>query len=311
MQHDNPEVVSQVLVLGAGELGLSVIRALAARSGPKGPRIFVLLRPEGPEAHSPAKQALLAGLQALGVGIVRADIASADTSALAALFSRFDTVVNCTGFVAGPGTQRKLTSAAIEAGVARYVPWQFGVDYDRILPGSAGGIFDEQIEVRAMLRAQERTGWTIVSTGMFTSFLFEPAFDVVNLEKKTVNALGSWNTTVTVTTPEDIGRLTADILLTQPAATGQIHFTAGETISYGSLADVVEQFLGTPVERTEWRIESLRKNLAMQPDDAMRKYRLAFAEEPGVAWDMAGTYNARHGIQTEDVAAWLRGHAPA
>ena len=91
------------------------------------------------------------------------------------------------------------------------MPWQFGVDYDVLGKGSAQDLFNEQLEVRELLRAQRATEWIIISTGMFTSFLFEPAFGVVDLAKNTVHALGSWDTQVTVTTPEDIGMLTATV----------------------------------------------------------------------------------------------------
>ena len=91
------------------------------------------------------------------------------------------------------------------------MPWQFGVDYDVLGKGSAQDLFNEQLEVRELLRAQRATEWIIISTGMFTSFLFEPAFGVVDLANNTVNALGSWDTQVTVTTPEDIGMLTATV----------------------------------------------------------------------------------------------------
>ena len=56
----------------------------------------------------------------------------------------------------------------------------------------------------------------IVSVGMFTSFLFEPSFGIVDLDHGEVLALGSWDNAVTVTTPEDIGKLTTEILLTEP-----------------------------------------------------------------------------------------------
>lgn len=312
MPHDIAHTSApRILVVGAGELGLSVIRALAARAGSAGTRISALLRPDASASPSPARRAVREALEVLDVTAVHADIAAASASELAEIFRPFQTVVNCTGFVGGPGTQRKLTAAALEAGVQRYVPWQFGVDYDTIEPGSGGGIFDEQIAVRALLRAQQKTRWTIVSTGMFTSFLFDPAFDVANLRQMTVNALGSWDTRVTVTTAEDIGRLTADILFTQPAGTNQIFFTAGETLSYGRLADLVEQAFQTTVERREWTVEMLRQDLSQHPDDLMRKYRLAFAEEGGVAWDMGLTYNARKGIPTDDVASFLRRRAAA
>lgn len=136
-------------------------------------------------------------------------------------------MVSCIGFAAGPGTQRKITEAALAARVSRYFPWQFGVDYDAIGHGSPQDLFDEQLDVRDMLRAQDDTEWVIVSTGMFTSFLFEPDFGVVDLAANTVNALGSWDTEVTVTTPEDIGVLTAEIIQTRPRIANQVVYVAG------------------------------------------------------------------------------------
>jgi len=39
--------------------------------------------------------------------------------------------------------QRKITAAVLHAGVGRYVPWQFGVDYDVVGRGSGQDIWDE------------------------------------------------------------------------------------------------------------------------------------------------------------------------
>ena len=78
---------------------------------------------------------------------------------------------NCVGFAAGPGTQRKLAHAALDSGVKRYFPWQFGVDYDAIGRGGPQDLFDEQLDVRELWRGQDRTEWVIVSTGMFNSFI--------------------------------------------------------------------------------------------------------------------------------------------
>lgn len=55
----------------------------------------------------------------------------------------------------------------------------------------------------------------ILSIDMFTSFLFELNFGLVNFEAGILRALGSWYTQVTVTTPHDIGHLTTAIFLEQ------------------------------------------------------------------------------------------------
>jgi hypothetical protein len=224
---------------------------------------------------------------------------------LAAIFAEFDLVICCTGFVGGPGTQRKITEAALQAGVERYVPWQFGVDYDVVGRGSGQEVFDEQSDVRDMLRGQSATQWVIVSTGMFTSFLFEPAFGLVDLERGRVHALGSWDNRLTVTTSEDIGRLTAVILAHEPPIRDEVVYVAGDTFSYAQLAEMVEAHLGRDVERVLWDFGKLRSEVTMHPEDGMRKYRLAFARDSGVAWDKEPTFNATQGIEVTDVPAWL------
>jgi len=140
---------------------------------------------------------------------------------------------------------------------------------------------------------------------MFTSFLFEPAFGVVDLEKGVVHALGSWQNRLTVTTPEDIGRLTAAILAHEPRLDDKVVYVAGDTFSYTGLADMVERHLGRPVERILWDMDKLRSEAAAHPEDGMRKYHLGFARDTGVAWDKESTFNVAQGIAVTDVPAWL------
>ena len=300
MHASSPATTETILVLGAGELGLAVLRELAAREA----QVSVMLRPAALDATSAEKRQTLEELHALGINVVTGDVASDSEAQLAALFSRFDTVLSCLGFAAGAGAQIKLARTALRSEVKRYLPWQFGVDYDVIGRGSPQNLFDEQLDVRDLLRGQSRVQWLIISTGMFTSFLFEPAFGVVDLDQNIVHALGSWDTAVTVTTPEDIGRLTAAILF-DPTLANQVVFTAGDTVTYGQLADTVDRLLDRTVERVEWSVPALKADLATAPDDTMRKYRAVFAEGKGVAWDKARTYNGERQIDTVTVEEWI------
>ncbi len=194
----------------------------------------------------------------------------------------------------------------LAAGVARYLPWQFGVDYDLIGRGSAQDLWDEQLDVRDLLRGQTRTEWVIVSTGMFTSFLFEPAFGVVDLAHDTVHALGDWDTRVTVTTPEDIGQLTAAICFAKPRIVNRVVYTAGDTLTYGQVADLVEAVRGRPVRREAWSVATLQDELMRDPTNDLKKYRVVFAQGKGVAWPMRDTFNAQREIETVSVAQWAR-----
>lgn len=306
--HEMP--AGAILVLGAGELGMAVLRHLAPRCQALARPLAVLVSSRSPQAPDAAHARKQAALAALGVQVLPFDLLGDSDAGLVALLRPFDTVLNCTGFVAGPGTQTRITGAALAAGVRRYFPWQFGVDYDVVGTGSGQPVFDEQYAVRQQLRAQSATEWVVVSTGMFTSFLFEPAFGLVAFGEggDVVRGLGSWETRLTVTTPDDIGRLTAAIVLETPAIRNRVVYLASDTVSYGQLADIVEEVAGRPFRRELLTPQRLAADLASHPADGMARYRIAFARGDGMWWDKASTYNAQRGIPTQDVRSWLQAH---
>jgi hypothetical protein len=296
----------KILVLGAGELGTATLEALARHPSKGDATIAVLLRQPTLESKDPAKKSMVDSLQALGIEFEAADVVAASATDLAAIFSKYDVVISCNGMSLPSGTQIKLSEAALEAKVARYFPWQFGMDYDVIGQGSSQDLFDEQLRVRAMLRGQQTTDWTIISTGLFTSFLFLAAFGVVDIDQRIVRALGSWDNRLSLTTPEDIGRVTADVVLEPRGVSHQVVFTAGDTVSYGEVADLVDEHFGGPAFKRElWDMATLKKQMEEEPDSVMVKYRETFAHNKGVWWDMDKTVNVRRGLAMTDVRTYL------
>ncbi len=304
-----------ILVLGAGELGMPVLRNLVRRAkGIDGAKISVLLRESAVESGDPSKQRDIAEIREAGIEIVLGDLVNDTIDELASLFSDYDTVIGCAGYAAGINTPMKLAKAALQSGIPRYFPWQFGVDFEAIGRGGPQDIFDAQLDVRELLRSQDKTEWVIISTGMFMSYLFEPDFGVVDLEKSEVHALGSLDTAVTLTTPDDIGLLTAEIVFLEPTIRNEIVFLAGDTVTYGEVADKLEAALGRAFKRSVWTVPFLMEELANDPKNMMRKYRAAFAIGRGVSWPKSGTFNDRQGLPVTDVAALidadLRGAQP-
>jgi hypothetical protein len=298
--------VNNVLVLGAGELGIQVLRAMSNKAREHTHvKMSVLLRIGATDATSGTHRARLDELIRLSITVVEGDLQKNSIDELSEIFGSFDAVINCSGFVGGSGTQIKITQAVLKAAVVRYFPWQFGVDYDVIGKGSGQQVWDEQLEVRHLLRRQKATEWVIVSTGIFTSYLFDPGFGVVDAQSRTVFGLGNWQHAVTLTTPEDIGRLTADIFFHQPSFRNEVVFIAGDTLTYSELADLMQNHWNAEVDRKLLVSKKLQADVQHNPGDVGAKYRLAFARPDGVAWSKEKTFNYRQGIETTTAGQWL------
>jgi len=296
-----------ILILGAGELGMAMLQGFVKqRETHPESRLTVLLRPSALNDNASASQKQrLRQLHDWNIEVITGDLSQQTPEELAQVFAPYDAIVNCSGFVGGAGTQLNITRAVLLAGVARYFPWQFGVDYDRIGMGSGQPVWDEQLEVRQLLRSQQKTQWVIVSTGMFTSFLFETAFGLVDVAGQKIHALGDADYELTLTTPDDIGMLTAAIFFQQPSINNEVVYVAGDTVTYRQLTEIVGQHYGVPFALEVHDISELEKKAVQSPDDVIAAYRLAFARPDGVAWDKSTSYNARHNIPVTDVKGWM------
>ena len=60
-----------------------------------------------------------------------------------------------------------------------------------------------------------------------------------------------------------------------------IIYTAGDTVTYARLADIVDSVLGRKVQGVEWTVPKLKDELAKGPNNPIKKYRAVFAEGRG------------------------------
>ncbi|KAL2255313.1 hypothetical protein VTK26DRAFT_3628 [Humicola hyalothermophila] len=173
--------------------------------------------------------------------------------------------------------------------------------------------------VRALLREQEqaatgtgtgtgtetRTRWTVVSTGLFMSFLFLKEFGVVDLESRTVRGLGGWRNRVTVTSVEGIGRMVAEVVFGGEDENEGIVYAAGDTLTYREVAEIVEKGFGGEWRKEEWDGQTLKRMLEERPGDVMVKYQNMFGAGAGVSWEMERTLNHKRGIKLPGLREYL------
>lgn len=122
MKTDNFNHAEKVLVLGAGQLGAAVLDALVPAVIERQGTVSVIVSPAAWDEAGQLRSANHQALADAGATFLAVDIAGSAMETLADQFRGFTTVINCMGFVAGPGTQLKITRAVLAAGVPRYFP---------------------------------------------------------------------------------------------------------------------------------------------------------------------------------------------
>lgn len=114
-----------LLIVGAGELGEAILSALASHpstTNSTSTKIDVLLRKESINSpSSPSKQASNQRLRSLGATLVPGNFVDDPVSSLASTFEKYDVVIQAGGYGLPKGTQIKSASAALQAGVKRYL----------------------------------------------------------------------------------------------------------------------------------------------------------------------------------------------
>ncbi|KAK4234109.1 hypothetical protein C8A03DRAFT_18926 [Achaetomium macrosporum] len=308
------QIQQSVLVIGAGELGSAILRALATHPlhNPQHTTLSVLRRAES-IAKLPPHSSSITIDNGVQVTLEAGDFVSAPVSELVETFKKYDVVIQAAGYGAPRGTLLRVAEAVVAAGVRRFFPWQFGVDYEAVAEQSEQGVegsghkelFGEMLAVRRLLRGQSGTKWTVVSTGLFMSFLFLRGFGVVDLRERVVRALGGWEIRVTVTEVEGIGRMVADIVYSPGETESKVVYIAGDTVSYGDVADIVEGVYGKGFRREVWDMEYLKKRLEEEPGNIMLRYQNVFGAGVGISWELDGTLNSQRGIRLTNLREYV------
>ncbi|KAK3983873.1 hypothetical protein QBC44DRAFT_337960 [Cladorrhinum sp. PSN332] len=301
---------SSILLIGKAELSSAILSSLLSHPAYShlSTKISIISR-SPPSASTPLPE---------GVSYTQADITATPLDALTNLFNSHSTIIQASGFSFPAGTHLKIAKAALTAPhVRHFIPWQFGVDYDAIGKGSAHKeLFDEFLDVRELLRSDQagdgKKKWTIVSSGLFMSFLFGVReFGVVDFKQGVVvRGLGGWGNKVTLTDVDGIGRMVAEVVFNDDEVErGVVVYIGGETVTYGEIANLLQDILQNrmmmEIKREELGLEEIRARLVEDPDDKMAKYQSVFGEGVGVWWDEERMLNRRLGIRLKGVREWL------
>ncbi|WP_262908197.1 NmrA family NAD(P)-binding protein [Epilithonimonas sp. JDS] len=105
---------TSVLILGAGELGMPIIRNISKKAkNYNNITVTVLLREATINSEDPDKKKNVREIRELGVELLAGDL-SATSSELIDIFRNYDAIVSCTGYGTGAGGfQLKLANAIL------------------------------------------------------------------------------------------------------------------------------------------------------------------------------------------------------
>jgi hypothetical protein len=94
MRVDASSSSGSILVLGADELGMAVLRALAKRTPARGNiSVNALLRPSAIQSRGAGESENVAELRSLGINLVPGELAAASVADLAGPFAHLQTLV--------------------------------------------------------------------------------------------------------------------------------------------------------------------------------------------------------------------------
>ena len=221
--------MTDILLAGAtGGLGERIARALVGR----GARVRALVRP----GTSPDRRQ---ALEQLGLTLVEADYTDAEAltracqgvaCVVSALSGLREVIVEAQG---------QLLDAAVRAGVPRFIPSDYSIDYARLPPGSNRNLalrqeFEARLD-RAPLRA------TSILNGAFMDLLTGQA-PLILFKPKRVLYWASAEQRMDFTTQDDTAAFTAAAAL-DPDAPRTLRI-AGDSVNARELADVMTELTG-------------------------------------------------------------------
>ncbi len=230
-----------ILVAGAtGLLGAKIVDALLAEEGIA---VRALVRDEHPRDDEARRR--LDGFRARGVALIVGDLRDADS-----LRRAVDGVHGIVSAVQGGediivAGQATLLRAAERAGVGRFIPSDYSVDYFKLDEGDNPNL-DLRRRFAATLR-ESAVAHTFVLNGAFIEVELGPWGALIDEGAGTFSYWGDGDTPVDMTATDDVARYTAAAVLDPGLANRTLH-VAGDTLTMKEFRAAYEDATGRRLE---------------------------------------------------------------
>ncbi|KAJ5194742.1 isoflavone reductase family protein CipA [Penicillium cinerascens] len=164
---------------------------------------------------------------------------------LSAAIAGQDAVIDTT-FSPEIDTPLRLIDAAAKAGVYRFITSDFGLDPD--LPGihdlPVFGRKKASYEAVKRQAADNRLTYTLVACGAFLDWSLSTGVSGLDLQEKKAFIFGDGNNVVPWTTLEDVGRVTANVLLHPQETLNRPVYVHSVLMSQNQIFDAAKEILG-------------------------------------------------------------------
>lgn len=236
--------IKRVILVGAtGNLGPSILKALQASSALE---TTVLTRENSKTAQSPPPN----------TKVLTADYSS--VSSLAAAFAGQDAVVSTIAGMA-LGEQQILIDAAVQAGVKRFIPSEFGSNVTNEKTRKLA-VFAGKLAIVEYLKKKEgEITWSALLNGPFLDWGLKVGFLGIDIPNKKVTLLDGGNTPFSTTTLSDIGQSVAGILAHPEDTKNRYVFVQSTLVTQNKLLAVAEKATGEKFTVEHQSTEELEK----------------------------------------------------
>jgi len=202
--------LKNIIIVGAtGNVGVPVVKGLLERKSD-----FTSITAL---THNDPNDAKFADLKKQGVHVVQADYAN--QSSLKAALKGQDALIIAIGAEGFDKVQRDIIEAAIDVGVKRIYPSEFGLDYT--IPKNQEEIFADKVNTQQLLIAKAKEGktsYTFVSTAAFADWGLVHGVLGFDVKKRHAILVDGGTTPLSATHTTDIGRFVAASLVNSAAS---------------------------------------------------------------------------------------------
>jgi uncharacterized protein YbjT (DUF2867 family) len=230
-------ILSNVVIVGAsGNIGKPVLSALITDPDLS---VTILARPDSKILSNPPA----------GAKVVTADFN--DHAALVSALKGADALVLTVSQEALQG-QASFIKAAVEAGVKRVIPSEFGADLNN--PNTGGlAVFRDKIQVRKLLEQLASDGkitWTAVANGPFLDWGLEVGFIGPDIKAKTAILYDGGDRHFSATLLDDVAKSVVGILKHPEETKNKPIYVHSVRLTLKQLVAIYEKILGVKIETT-------------------------------------------------------------